>query len=117
MHKPFLAFLTAFFLLAAGAAASQSRTGKVQGTVQDESKALVPGARITLTNTDTNAVQSTISTRTGEYALEASAGVYELKVELPGFQTIVVPRVELTTSQAVRLDLVLYLAGRTAPQR
>jgi len=46
---------------------AQLDTGGVTGTVTDPSSAVVPGAKITLTNTDTSVAQTMQSTSTGTY--------------------------------------------------
>ena len=105
-NKSFLAIL-ALLVLATAIALAQSKTGKVQGLVRDESKALVPGASVSLTNVETKAVQRALSAKTGEFAFDAPTGVYEVRAELPGFETAMVPNVRLNEGQTVQVDLVM----------
>ena len=56
--------------------------------------AVIPGAGITATNTQTGSKYETVSTETGNYTLtQLPGGVYELTVELPGFKKYVRPGV------------------------
>ncbi len=58
-----LSLLAALLALIGGVPASlaQERFGGLSGTVTDTSKAPVPGATITITNTQTNASRTTVS--------------------------------------------------------
>jgi hypothetical protein len=94
---------------------AQSKNGKVQGTVQDETQAFIPGATVTLTNVETKAVQRAITGPMGEYTMEAPAGVYDLKAELPGFQTAAFTGVKLSENQTVQYNLMMRL-GRPTPR-
>jgi hypothetical protein len=66
---------------------SQMDSGTVKGTVTDATGAVVPGAVITLTNTQTGQVRSTKTDSVGAFDLESvSRGQYKARVESPGFQ-------------------------------
>ena len=60
---------TVLFLLGAGWL-SGSPVGSVQGSVKDASGALVPGVKITLINTSTNAKQETNTNANGEFSFQ-----------------------------------------------
>jgi hypothetical protein len=80
--------LTAICLLAASwtTAHAQSGNASVTGTVTDTTGAAVPGATVTLTNTDTNAVSTVKSSGNGDFTLNAlPIGNYQAKVEMAGF--------------------------------
>lgn len=86
--------LAAFVLLLAAMSPStlfgQLDTGGVTGTVMDMSRAVIPGASITLTNQATNVVRQTVSTTTGTYSLTGiQPGTYTLRAVATGFQTFV----------------------------
>src|SRR5271166_4733475 len=62
-------------------------TGSILGVVHDPSHAVVKGARITVTNTQTNLSQETVSAEDGSYRfLALPAGTYKLNATLAGFQ-------------------------------
>jgi hypothetical protein len=65
---------------------AQSDSASVTGTVTDTTGAAVPGATITLTNIDTNAVSKGTSNGSGDFRLNAlPIGNYRAKVEMKGF--------------------------------
>ena len=79
--------------LACPFARSQATQGSVIGVVKDAKGAVVPGAQITLTNTDLGAIRVTKSTGTGDYSFsDAVAGHYTLVVEFPGFEKFEIDR-------------------------
>src|SRR6266404_1650377 len=61
--------LLAMMVLFASAMAAQDITATIVGTVKDQSGAVVPKARVVVTNTDTGLVARTIATNdSGEYS-------------------------------------------------
>jgi hypothetical protein len=83
-------------LLVSGSAFAQGTTGTLTGSVDDASKAIVPGVTITATNTATGVINTTISNESGAYSIPTLLpGVYSLKATLPGFQTQTVNNIEL----------------------
>ena len=74
--------------LAATAAFGQQTTATVTGQVTDPSGSIVTGARVTLTNTDTNTSGSTTTGSSGDYVLTPPPrpGPYTLSVTSVGFQ-------------------------------
>lgn len=62
-------------------------TTSLRGTVTDPSGAAISGAKVTLTNTATNAQRQTVTTNTGLYTFVAvQPGAYNLAVTASGFQ-------------------------------
>jgi hypothetical protein len=83
--------------------------GEITGHISDPSGAAVPGAKISLTNTATNAVRTAVSTVSGDYTFPAVApGLYTVKVEQAGFKTAS-SDVRVQVQQTVRLDFTLEL--------
>ena len=76
-----------FLLLIPAVLFSQAANGRITGTVLDASSAVIPGAMVEVTNTETGVVFSTLSTETGVYsAPNLPPGPYSLSVSLPGFK-------------------------------
>src|SRR3989442_6901088 len=72
------------------AAIVQLTTGTIAGTVTDQSGAAVPGATVTLKNTDTGILRTVQTRENGKYeALSLPAGSYEVSASLSGFRTAV----------------------------
>lgn len=67
-------------------AVAQIAAGRVDGTVTDNSSAVVVGASISLINNGTQEVTSTRSTSTGTYVFESvQVGTYTVRVTEEGF--------------------------------
>ncbi|HWC17626.1 MAG TPA: carboxypeptidase regulatory-like domain-containing protein, partial [Terriglobales bacterium] len=70
------------------AAVAQEITGSIAGTVHDPQGAVVPGATVTVTDTDKGIVIRTLKTSSGgDFAVPfLPVGHYSLSVQAPGFQ-------------------------------
>src|SRR3954470_15648416 len=84
--------------------------GEVTGRISDPTGAAIPTAQITLTNTATNAVRTTISTDSGDYTFPAVVpGAYNVKVEKTAFKSASSTDVQVQIQQTVRLDFTLQV--------
>jgi hypothetical protein len=85
-----VAFLAVFMgSLGTPAIRAQSDLASVSGVITDPSGAVVPKARVTLTNEATGATRSVTSSASGFYTAPAlSPGRYTITVEAPGFQKL-----------------------------
>src|SRR2546426_5332234 len=84
--------------------------GEVTGRVTDPSGAVIPGASVTLTNVNTNAVRKVVTTEAGAYTFPSIApGFYRMRAGLPGFKTAASERFEVQVQKVVRLDITLEL--------
>src|SRR5260370_31737843 len=82
--------------------------GEITGQVTDGTGGVVPGAKITATNVDTNAVRNAVSNDAGIYSLPSlQPGAYNLRVEKSGFKSVTRPGVQLEVQQNARLDFEL----------
>lgn len=98
---------TAAFAQSAGAAS-------VQGGVTDPTGASVPGATVTLTNTDTQAARSSTTDTGGRYSLpNVPPGPYTLTVAGQGFQTYTQKNVLLQVGQAATFNAALTIGSGT----
>jgi hypothetical protein len=112
MEKRGLAIIA--FLITAFTLFGQSDRGTITGAILDATGALIPNAKITLTNTETGAVSETISTSTGNYTIPSlPAGTYSLKVETPGFGTATENGIKVQVAVTTRVDVTLQV-GTTA---
>ena len=63
-------------------------TAQINGTVRDQSGAVLPGVEITATQTDTGQVRTALTDETGSFTLQnLPIGPYRLEASLPGFRT------------------------------
>ena len=91
-------------------AAYGQETASIVGTVTDPSGAAVPGAKITITNTETGLVRSTTTNATGSYAArELAIGHYNVRVEAAGFKAYERTGITLNVNDTVRADAALQV--------
>ncbi|MBI4444458.1 MAG: TonB-dependent receptor [Acidobacteria bacterium] len=83
-------------------------TGSIVGTTRDQSGAVLPGATITVKNVETGVVRESITNDSGRYvSTNLPLGTYEVKAEVPGFQTKIRSGVALTAGREAVIDFVL----------
>ena len=103
-------FLLLWPLLGALAAAAQT-TGAIEGEVKDSSGALLPGARVSVTNTGTNATRNSTTDGAGLYNFTAlSPGGYTVRVEGAGFK-VSVRNLTLQVQQTAQADFTMEPGG------
>src|SRR5262245_58635731 len=91
-------------------AEAQTSRGTISGTVTDGSGAVIAGAKLVLTHTETGVHRSTLSNDAGIYRFDAvDLGIHELRATHPGFKlflkTAVGAEANRTTTQDVRLEV------------
>src|SRR5215468_5973089 len=97
------------FLLGVLPAIAQTEA-TISGVIHDPSGAVIPGVTVTVTNPARNFVRTAISNEAGVYNFPVlQPGVYNIKVELPGFRAIEQNNVELQVQQSARLDFTLQV--------
>jgi hypothetical protein len=99
-----------FLLACAPAVHAQFETASVVGTVRDQSGAVVPDAKVTLTNTATGV--SVTRTTTGDGAYEfvtVKGGIYLVTVEKPGFSLALTDNVQVQVGARLRVDMQLAI--------
>src|ERR1043166_7612804 len=100
-----------FALLSVATASAQSvSTAQINGTVRDESGGGLPGATITVTQTDTGLVRSSVSDEAGSYILQnLPIGPYRFEAELQGFRKFVQTGIVLQVNANPTLNVTLQL--------
>src|SRR6476659_9497339 len=89
-------------------------TAQISGTVTDPSGAVLPGAGITATQTETGSVRNSVSNETGSYVLpNLPLGAYKLEVVLPGFRTFVRTGIVLQVNSNPVVNVTLEVGQRT----
>jgi Carboxypeptidase regulatory-like domain len=84
-------------------AQAQLTNGDVIGTVTDTSGAVIPGAKVTLTNTGTHIAASTMTNGTGDYTFNLlNPGQYTVTIEAQGFKKLVIPGFALAAGDRLR---------------
>lgn len=100
--------LAAFYLLACVPGYAQVDEGGIRGTVRDSSGAIVPGAKVTLTNEGTSLSVETTTATDGNYAFTPiRIGTYTLQVEAQGFRKETQRHITVNVQQQVKADFTL----------
>ncbi len=93
-------------------AAAQVLTSRVDGTVRDQSGAVLPGVSVTLTNVETNAASEAVTSDIGLYVFpQIPRGAYRVTAQLPGFKTAVIEGVQVELATPASVDVVLEVGG------
>jgi hypothetical protein len=89
---------------------SQQFRGTLAGIVTDQTGAVLPGARVALTELATNATLVTVTNPDGFYILEyLPPGRYRLRLEAKGFQLAIFEDVEIRVGDRLTLDARLTI--------
>jgi hypothetical protein len=100
-------------LLLSGKGFAQLSTASLTGAVRDSSGAVVPSAKIVLTNVATGVENTTTSNGAGVYLfLAISPGGYMVQASAPGFAEQKVPEFILTVGQAATIDFALTVGSQ-----
>ena len=98
--------------LTASLAAGQTTTATLQGIVRDASRAVLPGATVTLRDVNTGFARTTTSDRAGAYVLSfVPTGTYDLHVDLAGFKTLQREGLRFDVGQQSTIDVTLEIAS------
>ena len=85
-------------------------TGAILGTVRDASHAVVVGAKVVGTNTQTNFTREVVTDQNGDYRLLAlPAGQYTVSATAPGFDEFIAKDVLVNVNDEIRIDATLQL--------
>jgi hypothetical protein len=109
-HAALIALL--LVLLFSATASAQELRGRVQGIVSDSSGAVIPAARVTLRNVNTNVETLRETGATGQYVFDlVLPGSYELRVEVDGFRSFVQQNILVQTRADVTVNAALEVGA------
>jgi Carboxypeptidase regulatory-like domain len=90
--------------------ATPDGTATIRGHIADPTGALIPGAKITITNALGVAVKSATSDAAGSYVVAGlPAGSYIVQVSVEGFASFTSPTLQLAASQTKRVDISMAI--------
>lgn len=93
----------------------QTSRGTVSGIVKDPNGAVVPGAEVTLINTETTVSRSSVTNDEGFYRFDAvDLGTYSVRVGAPSFSTVVRSGITVAANQTVAVDADLQVGSQQA---
>ncbi len=98
--------LCALLLLTAGFGFSQAVNGTLLGTVTDSSGAIIPNAKVTVTEVNTGVNRSGQTNESGNYTFpDMAPGQYAVTVEVSGFKKETRKDIALTVNSSTRIDV------------
>jgi hypothetical protein len=87
---------------------AQIDTGAILGTIQDQSGAVVPGAKVTLLNEGTGFSVTKTTAGNGDYIFTPiKIGTYTISVQMPGFQKVSQSHIVVNVQEQIKVDLTL----------
>lgn len=91
---------------------AQQGEGAIQGTIQDMTGALIPNAKITLTNIDTSVQTVRTTNKAGDFNFTpVQPGHYYVEVEAKGFKKLVQDQVTVDALQNLGLNLKMTIGS------
>ena len=101
-------------LLVATIASSQVSTSRIEGTVVDNSNAVVPDAQVKATNEGTGVSYDTKTSSSGTYTIPSlTPGLYTITVSIRGFETFSSQHNVLSTGAPLVVNATLKVGGTT----
>src|SRR5207249_695529 len=99
---------TLLVLLFSFAIFAQANFGRILGSVKDPTGAVLPGAGVSLIDTQRGLARTVTTDEAGLYnAPTLIPGMYTVRVEFPGFKTLARENVVLEVGQEIRVDLTI----------
>ncbi|HYM06187.1 MAG TPA: carboxypeptidase regulatory-like domain-containing protein [Terriglobales bacterium] len=104
----FLSLVIVFALSAAHMYGQATATGTMQGTVMDQTQAVIAGASVRVVSKATGLSRSMVTNDSGSYRFDQlPAGVYSIRVEQKGFAPAVSDNVQLLVATTTNMDFTL----------
>src|SRR4030095_13200980 len=109
-------FVGLMILILSGSSVWAQNTAQINGSVRDQTGAILPGAAVTATQIETGVVRAAVTDETGAYLLpNLPIGPYRLEAMLPGFKTHVQSGIVLQVAANPAVNIVLEV-GQVADQ-
>jgi len=87
---------------------SQTTSGRILGTISDQSGAAVAGAAVVITDVQRGTTRAVATDQSGDYAApDLQPGLYKVKAEAKGFKTVERVNIGVEVAQDVRVDISL----------
>jgi len=105
-------------MLAAGEVRAQVAMGAVTGTVRDSSAAVIPGAKVTVTNEATGIAQTVVTQTNGVYlAPQLAPGDYRVTIVATGFKQLDISGLKVDVGTTLTQDAALDIGQMTETVR
>jgi len=87
---------------------SQTTTGRILGTVRDQSGAALPAATVTVTDVQRGITRTVTADDSGGYVVpNLTPGVYKVRAESKGFKTVERPNIQVEVATDLTVDVSL----------
>ena len=107
-----IAIVCASVLVGSVASGQGIVTGTLTGTVQDSTSAVIVGAKITVTKTDTNTVFGAATNAQGFFSFnDLPVGIYTVRIENQGFSVLTVKDVHVDANRTQSLGIEQLVTG------
>ena len=104
----------AIWAATATTARAQSATGSIEGTIVDQTGALMPGVTVTVVQPATGITRTAVTDANGIFSLPLlPVGVYDVTTELAGFTARKIPELSLTVGQTLTLKIQMAVSTLT----
>ena len=114
LRKSFLVWVLAALaaLSIAAPAGAQSATGSIEGSIVDQTGAVMPGVTVTAVQSTTGLTRTTVSDENGLFRLLLlPVGVYDVTADLSGFNSRKLPELIVNVGQTVTLRVQMAVSG------
>lgn len=99
------AMMFACLLVLSGIVSAQNNKGSIIGTVKDQNDAVVPKAKVVITNNANGETREIIADDGGDFAVtNIDPGNYKVTVEASGFKTLAFNNVTVETNARVPIE-------------
>src|SRR3984885_12816030 len=107
-------FVPAFLFLGLSLGLFAQSVSQISGTVKDVTGSAIPGAQVTVTQTDTGVTRTAETGASGDYSLPSlPLGPYRLEVKKEGFSTYIQSGIVLQVDTAPTIDPVMKVGAIT----
>jgi hypothetical protein len=111
----FALVLAGLQIAASGTHAQNLQRGEIRGFVYDTSHAVVPKAKLTLSNPSTGYRREFLSDSAGAYDFaQILPGIYQINAEAAGFAAVTITDITVNIGASLDLDVTLPVKGQTA---
>ncbi len=87
---------------------SQTTTGRILGTVRDQSGAALPAATVTVTDVQRDITRTVTTDDSGEYVVpNLTPGIYTVRAESRGFKSVERPNIQVEVATDLSVDVSL----------
>jgi hypothetical protein len=113
MHRSYTALAIVFVLLWASPLLLAQTTGNIDGTVMDDTGAVLPGATVTISSEALlGGSRTSVTGNTGSFRFPSlPVGTYSVQAELSGFETVRVDIVEVALGRTATVPITMKVAS------